>query len=232
VEHVAAIIPTRAGSTGLPDKCMMPVAGSTLIAHAVRQAVRVLRTRAFVITDSLEHAAEAEAAGGWPVLVDYQVPDDAVPEQQERRAMDMFPELFAGFRSVCRLFVTHPLRSDWDILRAVELHQNTGETVITTTEADFREHQVVRPVDTSGRWGPADSNPARPRQQVSPPEHYLVGCAYVARLKSYRRHAFWPPEGFVPSHVPLIRSLDIDTPSDLALVRKLWPIRHDLEAVT
>lgn len=208
---------------------MATVGPHSLIGHAVRQALRIF-PRAFVITDSLEHAGEAEAHGGWPILVDYQVPHHAIPEQQERRGMDMFPELFEPYDSVCRLFVTHPLRSDRDIRKAVDLHLNTGETVITTTEADHRQHQVVKQVEKGGGlWFPCDIRPARPRQEVPPPEWYLVGCAYVAALESFRRWAFWPPHGFVPAPVPLIRSLDIDTPADLEVVRALWPIRHDLE---
>jgi len=225
---VAAIIPTRAGSKGLPDKCMREVAGVTLIAHAVGQALRTCGS-AFLITDNAEHAEEARAAGGIALVQEEAVPGDALPEHQETRAMLAHPELFENYGTVCRLFVTHPLRSDSDILRSLDLHQETGRTVVTSSTALFQKHQVMRAVShRSHLLRMRDFDPARPRQQVAPPEQYLVGCCYVASRSEYLVRGFWPRAGFETLVVPPVRGLDVDTPEDLELIRTLWPIRDEL----
>lgn len=228
MERIAGIIPTRGGSRGLVGKCMAKVSGQTLIHHAVRQALRTVGS-AYVITDDLDHAAEADRAGAHPVVVDYQVPDDALPEQQEHRAMAMFPELFEGYASVCRLFVTHPLRADRDIHRGVGLHRETGATVVSACHADFREHQELG--QAGDYWAPLSADPRRPRQKVKPPAAYMVGCFYLATMESYRAHAFWPPEGIRPVFMPTIRAVDIDDAEDLHRARVLWRVRRDLDAL-
>lgn len=227
MQHVAGIIPTRAGSKGLPDKCMKVVSGQTLIHHAVQQALRTVRS-AFVITDSLAHADETRRAGGVPIILDYDVPDHALPEQQEHRAMQMFPELFEEYRSVCRLFVTHPLRSDRDILRGLIRHRETGATVVSVTRADHREHQVLKS-DAHGRLVLRTDNPRRPRQEVAVPDLYMVGCFYFATMEEYRRRAFWPADGFEGVEVPLVRTLDIDSRADLERARVLFRVKHALD---
>lgn len=228
MEHVAAIIPTRAGSKGLADKSMAVIDGHSLIHHAVRQALRTIGS-AFVITDSPAHAAEARDAGAVSVVVDYRVPDDAIPEQQEQFAMGRFPALFEPYSSVCRLFVTHPLRADRDIMRGLGLHRETQDTVVSVSRAEHREHQVV--LRDGPRWVPRSADPRRPRQQVQPPETYLVGCFYFAPVASYLRHAFWPPEGFRVTEVPTVRAFDVDTAEDLARARLLWRLKGDLDRV-
>lgn len=228
MEHVAGIIPTRAGSKGLPDKCMQVISGRTLIHHAVQQALRTVRS-AFVITDSLAHADEAQRAGAVPIIVDHEVPDDALPEHQERRAMEMFPELFAPFTGVCRLFVTHPLRSDRDILRGLIRYRETGRTVVSVTQALFQEHQLLE--HAGNRWWPYSEDPRRPRQQVRPPVTYLVGCFYLASLEGFKAEAFWPSEGFEAVEVPAIRTLDVDTQGDLDRARVLFKVKSHLDGL-
>lgn len=229
MEQVAGIIPTRGGSKGLPDKCMAVIGGHTLIHHAVRQALRTVGS-AIVVTDAERHAEEAQLAGAVPVLVDYEVQDDALPEEQERRAMAICPDLFRPFSSVCRLFVTHPLRADSDILRGVGLHRETGDTVVSACRAEYREHQVVQ-YTGAGYWAPRVNDPARPRQMVPAPDTYLVGCFYVAGLESYRAHAFWPPHGFRVQKVPTVRAFDIDSVQDLRRAHALWRMKPVLDGL-
>jgi len=227
VEHIAGIIPTRGGSKGLPGKCMATVSGQTLIHHAVRQALRTVGS-AFVITDHLEHAEEANLAGGVGLMVDHAVPDDALPEHQEKRAMAMFPEVFAPYSSVCRLFVTHPMRADVDVLRGIGLHRETGATVISHAVAEHQEHQCI--LAHGGGYIARSVDPKRRRQDVQPPEQYLVGCFYLATMASYQRYAFWPPI-FQTVQVPTLRALDVDTPEDLERVRLLWSVRDRLDVI-
>ena len=230
---IAAIIPTRHGSKGLSDKNLRTVEGVTLLEIAVRQALRVMGS-AYVITDSVTHAEIARAAGAEAIVTPFEVADGALPEDQERWAIEN-SDFFRPYASVCRLFVTHPLRSDADILRGVGLHRETGETVVSTSRAEYREHQVLmrQKGDRSKNapYHPRSSNPRRPRQDVQPPDTYLVGCFYLATVESFLRYAFWPPRGLIPSPVPSLRALDVDSLSDLERVRMLWKVRVQLEGL-
>lgn len=234
MSDIAGIIPTRGGSEGLPGKCMATVAGTSLIGHAVQQALRTIGS-AYVITDHLEHAEEARRHGAVALVVDHTVPGDALPEHQEHRALfDMFPEILEPYSSVCRLFVTHPLRADHDVLHGMGLHRETGHTVVSMSVAEHQEHQVVLPLlgrNNDGRLTTRSVDPRRPRQLVQPADRYLVGCFYLATVESYRRHAFWPPDGFRGVEVPILRALDVDTPQDLERVRMLWGVKDQLDTL-
>ena len=62
--HVAALIPARGGSKGIPRKNLERVGGQTLIGRAVRTCLVSVASEVYVSTEDAEIAAETRAAGG------------------------------------------------------------------------------------------------------------------------------------------------------------------------
>jgi CMP-N-acetylneuraminic acid synthetase len=85
--RVAAIIPARGGSKGLPGKHLLPFAGKPLLAYAIEPALAcTLIDRVIVTTDSAEIADAARALGAEaPFLRPAALADDAATTEAALR---------------------------------------------------------------------------------------------------------------------------------------------------
>lgn len=225
--NTVAVVPTRGGSQGLPGKNLKVIAGRTLIEIALRQAQRVA-DRAILVTDSERHADEARRVHADYVVIDREVGPDELPEVKTREAMTIRPDLFEDATTIVRLFCTTPLRSDVDIQLAIAYHRATGRTVVGTSQALFRPHQVLSVHE--GRGWRAAPNAQRPRQQVPGREYYINGAVYVASIESFMKYGFWE-EPLKTQPINALRALDIDDENDLRAVRALWGVRDRLDTL-
>ena len=226
---VLAVIPARGGSKGLPGKNIRPLAGLPLIAHSIRLAERCPEIDQCIIsTDSEEIAAVARAYGAEvPFLRPAELAQDDTPmwivlqhvlREMERRDNQRFEALLL-------LQPTAPCRLPEDVSRAMKMldADPTAAGVVAVSVPNFNPRWVC--VEESGgqmkRLVSESANYTR-RQDV-PPVYRINGLLYLWRrdhvVHSSAPRYFEEPHGMLV--VPEIRSGDIDTAQDLAMMELL-----------
>lgn len=209
-----AVIPMRAGSRGLPNKNLLPLAGKPLFWHTLLQAQQAGASQAWITTDI--ERLELPPALTLPVQV------LARPASLATHDTPMLPVLLhllantpvAG--TLVLLQPTSPLRQSSDIEQALALHQR-GEydLVMSVTHAD------------SGvlKWGQLQGERFVPlgspemcfaNRQSLPPVVKPNGAVYVFNAEWLRQHQSLatPRSGVVV--MPAQRSQDIDNAQDMA----------------
>ena len=184
--RVLGIVPARAGSKGIPDKNLRPLAGRPLIAYAHDAAVASGSIDRLVLsTDSEEIAAIGRDVGiEVPFLRPPELASDDSPMQpvvehavREVEGTGWFPDL------VVLLQPTAPLRRGEHIRRAVEIARESGCTSVVSVvaiPAHFSPAYAMKVVE--GRlenYLPEGATVTR--RQDSPAAFSRDGTVYVVR---------------------------------------------------
>lgn len=208
---VLGLIPARGGSKRLENKNLADLGGRPLIAWTIAAA---LQSRVFddivVSTDSEEILAIAQQWGAQAYLRSIELSCDAAPMRPVLRdAVERYP---------CDVSIllqpTSPLRAPEDIAAAYDLlRQTSGDSVVSVTAAP---EELVFEV--------AHAQRLRPRNQTVVPN----GALYLLTDEALKRGESWY-SGLAYAYVmPRERSLDIDTPLDLAAARAM--VAHEAAA--
>jgi CMP-N,N'-diacetyllegionaminic acid synthase len=226
-EPILAIIPARGGSQGIPNKNLRKVGGVTLVARSVLAAVDSgCFDQVMVSTDDEAIAAAARAAGAsvpWLRPADLAGPDAAVIDAV-LHALDRFCEdELRRPKAVALLQPTSPFRDASVIRRGIEMFRGgRGASVVAVSPTP--EHPYwCRQMDEDGCLQPFVPGAEVPANRQSlPPAYRINGSLYIATVDVLRdRRSFYADRtlGFVmdPSD-----GLDIDTPADLTLARRMW----------
>jgi N-acylneuraminate cytidylyltransferase len=227
-----AFIFARGGSKGLPGKNVRPLGGTPLIAWSIKHALAVKRIeRVIVSTDSEEIARVAREHGAEvPFLRPEELARDDSPEWLAwRHGLDyllqtdgVFPQMMVSVPA------TAPLRLPSDIENCLdEYEKGDADLVITVTDAHRSPYFNMVLAREDGRVGlviPPQS--AIARRQDAPKVYDITTVAYVARPEFVMTHnAVF--EGRVRAvHVPLERSIDIDTLMDFHIAECLLNIKE------
>lgn len=225
---ILGLIPARGGSKGIPRKNVVDLGGRPLIAWTIRAALQAqCVSRVLVSTDDEEIAATARDHGAdVPFLRPAELANDVAP------ALPVIAHALAyadsqgwSVDAVAYLQPTSPFRTAADIDAAAALLAQ-GDTVVSVLtvphnmlpsslmrqRADGRLEFAVPPEQVKLR--------RQDKEQLlyarNGPAILLVRRAVVEAGKLYG-------ESIMPYVMPWRRSLDIDTPDDLDLVRDLLP---------
>jgi len=206
---VATIVQARMGSTRLPGKVLMDVAGAPLLAHVVERCDAMTRSDATIVaTSTLAGDDPIEALGaarGWRV---FRGSEDDVLDRYVQAARE------AGAEHVIRVTADCPLVDPGEGDRVIAHHLATG--------ADYTHNITVWGGETPIGVGV---------------EAFALGALEASwrdgREPHHREHVdeyvYEHPERFrlerVPASAPLARPdlrLTVDTPEDMALTRALY----------
>jgi len=229
-----ALIPLRAGSAGLPDKNIRPLAGQPLYRHAIDQARAAGITRILVSTD-IARVLDAPPEPGITVrrrpadLATGITPMDAV--LRHVLSHDMTGPDMTGPARIVLLQATSPLRHAGDIVAALDLHrrgdrQGGFNLVLSATRADAGVLKWGRAVWADDPAGPEGaefvplSDPAHcfANRAELPPVYRPNGAVYVFDAGWFRRHGTLAAGRIGMIEMPPERAADIDTEADFAAV--------------
>lgn len=225
---IAAFIFARGGSKGLPGKNIKSFCGKPLIAWSIEQALTVEGVeQVFVSTDSLEIAAVAKEFGAQiPFIRPADLAGDTSPEWNAWRHALNYYEEFTGALPEIFLSVpaTSPLRISSDIGRALdEFKKGDVDAVITVTEAHRSPFFNMIKVDDDAYCQPVIRlGKTLDRRQDALPVYDMTTVAYALRPE-FIRTSDSLFEGRVRAvHVPVERSIDIDTLFDFEIAEFLY----------
>jgi CMP-N-acetylneuraminic acid synthetase len=219
---VAAVVPARGGSKGVPRKNLLRLGGHTLVAHAIHCARRAGVARVLVSTDDPEIAEEGRRAGGEvPGLRPEALAGDSA------RTLDVVLHVLdaadAHPDALLLLQPTSPFRSSDDVRRALALLSERGDAdaVVSVTPFDEPHPHKVKRIERGWLrpFLPGATSEA-PRQEL-PAAYRLNGAIYLVRAAAMRRERTLLPAATLALLMPAERSLNIDHPWDVVLAEAL-----------
>jgi N-acylneuraminate cytidylyltransferase len=223
-----AFIFARGGSKGLPGKNIKMFAGKPLIAWSIEHAKSVSSIRLVIVsTDSHEIAAVAAHYGAEvPFMRPSLLAKDDSPEWLAwRHALEFIckdegslPEAFIS------LPVTAPLRQSVDIEKCLErFSAGDADVVITVTDAHRNPYFNMVTMQSNGSVGlvmPPTSGVSR--RQDAPEVFDMTTVAYVANSAFVMMHESVFAGRVNVVHVPIERSIDIDSLLDFEIAEFLF----------
>lgn len=222
--RAVAIIPARGGSKGVPLKNLQKVAGVSLLGRAVNAVASASGIEKVVV--STDHDGIAEEARRHGAEVVYRPAelsgDHASSESALLHALDSLDEEYA-----VTVFVqaTSPFIDSDHISRAIaKVTGGSADSVFSGVE----DHSFLWTTDDSGAALAVGHDAAyRPRRQDRRVHFNETGAFYVMRTEGFRaaKHRFFGRTMVEP--VPPEHSMEIDSMSDLTLVRTMAQTRED-----
>jgi CMP-N,N'-diacetyllegionaminic acid synthase len=224
---ILAVVPARGGSKGLPGKNLRPLAGLSLLGHAVRVVERCASVDDTVVsTDDDAIAAEAQALGAHVLRRPAALARDETPMWPvlQHALAEVDPD---GSRYSALVLVdpTSPLRLPEDVERALELLRSRPDAdgVVSVSQPHF---SVVWQAVVEGDGGVLErlvrSGDGLVRRQDAPTASFVNGCVYAWRTGFIRDGSDDYLRGRnLPLETPELRARTIDTEDDLAVCEAL-----------
>lgn len=219
------IIPARGGSKGIPGKNTVSLAGKPLIAYTIEVALAVADDPRMIIvsTDSPKIAAVAESCG---LSIPYMRPVELATDTAGSREVILDVMRFADehgidYDAVVLLQPTSPLRIADDVRATLAAYSPDIDMAVTVTEASANPYYNCFETTDDGFLRISKGDGSLTRRQDAPVAYEFNGAVYVINPDSLRRM----PLGKFPRRVPVVmpaeRSIDIDSPIDLAIAEVL-----------
>lgn len=227
--NILTIIPARGGSKGIPKKNIIDVNGLPLIAYTILPALQLLKkglvSKVIVSTDSDEIARISQEYGAEiPFLRPEEISGDKAKSVEFiQHALHHFEQSGIHFDAVLLLQPTSPMRTEEDLEHALSLFMNSdNDSLISAYEEEYINDLVIYKLDPDGKT----SSPLSPmhnkgvRRQDHGSTYVRNGCIYISSAELIKK-------GLVIGEKPLMyimdknKSVNVDTPEDLELLRKL-----------
>ena len=225
-----AIIPARGGSKRLPRKNILPLAGKPLLVWSIEAALHSsLFDRVCVSTEDLEIACIAKHAGA-DVLdrpIDLASDQASVSETCLHHLQELYLQGYQYDFLYC-LYPTAPLRNSSDLQEIARIFKirEDAESVIAACEylhypfqaLALQQHSKVKPF-----W----PHFARKSSSDFPELVAGNGSTYAISVKSFLKYRdFYTPDGMYVHLMEKIRSIDVDTSEDFALLEACIQLVH------
>jgi len=218
--RILGLIPARAGSKGIPNKNIRPLAGKPLIVYTIESALESQGLTDIVVsTDSEEIAEIALAADAEiPFIRPKELAQDETPTfPVVKHALDTLSDLGREYDAVCLLQPTNPLRSPIDINTCIDILETTGaDSVISMVEVphQYNPHWVYK-LDENGIASLVigAESPISRRQDL-PRTFHRDGTIYLTRTEVIREYGTLYGKQIVPFLMDEFRSINLDTQKD------------------
>lgn len=235
---VLAVIPARAGSKGLPNKNILPLADKPLIYWSIKAALscQVIDT-VVVSTDSERIATISRSAGAEvPFLRPPELATDTASSIDViLHCVEHYNAIGKRFELVVLLEPTSPLREVSDIVQAIKLitQESRAKAVVSVCRVEATHPSFLYSLGKDNQLFPLTAKyGSHLRRQELSPIHYPDGSIYITYTKSLQeKRTFYHSETFA-FEVPRWKAIEVDELHDLicadALLRyKKNVIKHE-----
>ena len=223
--EVLGIIPARGGSKSIPGKNIVPLAGKPLISWTIQFAKQAqLLSRVVVSTDDAQIAEIAQQAGAEIIERPAELAtDDAHTESALLHALDYLEER-EGYvpDAIALLQCTSPMRGSDIIDAGIRKLAETGCDAVLTVQP-IQHWDKMGMIGEGEVWLPDYEYNKRKFTQDAEDKYSENGALYVTRTSALRRYQNRLGGDVRVIVMDPVRSIDIDLPEDLELVRKLFP---------
>ena len=233
---VICTICARGGSQGVKNKNLLNLLGKPLIAHTILQAKKSDLFECIVVSSDSKKIRDIALQWGADVVIDR-------PEELASATAGKLPAIQHAvnriekqqgclFDMIVDLDVTSPLRVIDDIQQSVQLLSNSSKAGNLVTAAPSRRspyfNMLEKKADGFVKLVTKNKESIILRRQDTPPCYDMNASIYV-----WKRKALFQKQQVITNStllyvMPEERSVDIDTPFDLKIVRLLARNRRDL----
>jgi CMP-N-acetylneuraminic acid synthetase len=218
-ERVLALVPAKGGSTRFPLKNIARLAGRTLLewtAEAARHSG--VADRLAVSTDDVRVAEAAAEAG---LEVPFMRPpelarDPAGVVDVALHALDALERSGDRFATLVILLPTCPLRTAADIRGACELFRERDRPFLLSVAEYAHTPFAALRLEAGDRVTPWFPDYHGRKSQEMPRAYRANGAIHVLDVPKFRAARSYFGDPLVAYVMPRERSIDIDTPADLA----------------
>jgi CMP-N-acetylneuraminic acid synthetase len=224
--NVLGVIPARGGSKGIPRKNLVPLLGQPLIVYTLRCAQMSERLQRTVLSSEDPEILEVARAAGAdiPFVRPATLAGDASTSAEVvRHALDTLEEAGERYDAVVLLEPTAPLRTAADVDAAIDRLEASGaDAVISVCRVDAPHPVKMQRIEDNRLvpFLPELWRDGLTRQQL-PPVYALNGAVYATRTGVIRATGSLWGRNAAPLVMPPERSVNIDSPLDLALAELL-----------
>ena len=221
-ERLTAIIPARGGSKTIPRKNMLRIEGETIVERAIRLARESgWVDRVLVTTDDPEIYAIAKLHDVAPpslrpahLATDLATTIDAVNHLIVDASID------DGY--VLLLQPTSPLRTtdDLDALCHAFEANPEAQAIVSVVRHDSPHPNKIVTINGGYVRSYLGTNPSVPRQSL-PVVHAINGAFYIVPRQILVEQQTFLPARTLAFEMPVERSINLDTPTDLLLMETL-----------
>ncbi len=222
---ILAIIPARGGSKGLPGKNIVDVGGKPLLAWTIDQAKESKYIDRFILsTDDAEIISVAEQYGcDVPFVRPKALASDSAGSMGV--VFHVLETLQEKFDYVALLQVTSPLRTASDIDACVEQCEKLNvPACVSVVEVDKSPYWMYHLGDNNLMQPVMDRSDFPTRRQDTPKVYAINGAVYVARTRWIVHQNHFVTAETVAFVMPKERSIDIDSPLDLAILKTILSV--------
>lgn len=225
-KKILSLICARGSSKGIPDKNITLLCGKPLIGWAIEQALSIsFIDHVYVSTDSEIIAQVSKEYGAKVVfkrpanLAKDDTPEFLVWKHAINEIENYSKEKFDFMLSIP---ATSPLRNNLDIENCIyKLTETECDTVIAITDAHRNPYFNMVKLNSDGIASKIISNNDIYRRQDAPLVHDMTTVAFAGKV-SFIKNNSSIYDGIIQTvHVPIERSIDIDTPFDLKIAELL-----------
>jgi len=222
-KKVLSIIPARGGSKGLPRKNIIDLASKPLIASTIEASLSSkIITKTIVSSDddeildiSKKYKAEILKR---PKNLSM---DNSSSESVVNHVLSYMDDIGEQFEFIALLQPTSPLRNYIDIDKAYKtMLDSKANAVISVCEFDSKALKALIKTETGFLKGISNKKYLfMPRQSL--PELYIPnGAIYIINVDAFRKYGSFLTTKTVNYCMPKERSIDVDSFSDIELIRK------------
>ncbi|HYE09850.1 MAG TPA: acylneuraminate cytidylyltransferase family protein [Patescibacteria group bacterium] len=222
-KKIAAIIPARKGSKGIPNKNITKLKGTPLIAYSIIQAKKsLILDKIIVSTDSEEifniaEAYEADIKGLRPEELSS---DTAVLYDVLKYEVNNHRLIEGNFELIVLLQPTSPLRQSYMIDDALEQFIDEEQKSAVSVSV-VEEHPIyMRTINQEGQLVKVLSVESTVRRQDLPTYYRVNGMIYINKISDILESYVSLNDNLSPIIIPKEYDIDIDDINDLIEAEK------------
>ncbi len=221
-KRIAAIIPARGGSKGIPNKNIVDLSGMPLIGHSITEATKssyidkvIVSTDSVLISEvALKYNAEVKGLRPAELSSDTAIIYDVLKYEI------MNHKLEEDYDILILLQPTSPLRKSFMIDRAIERYvDEEQESAVSVSEV--QEHPIfMRTIADGGKLNKVLDISSTVRRQDLPKYYRVNGMIYINWISDLMKGYVSLNDNVYPIIIPPEYAVDIDTPEDLEEAKK------------
>lgn len=210
---IVSIILARGGSKGIPNKNIIKISGKPMIYYSIYASQNANIDYTYVSTDSKQIAMISEKYGAKTIKRPKDISTDT--SSSEEGLLHFCKNV--NFDVMVFIQPTSPLLLAEDLIKGINIIKSSKATSVFSV---YKEHWIPR-------WNldmkPINWNPHfRPRRQDMPEQYVENGAFYITTREQFLDSGIrYGEKNLDIVEMPLSRSIQVDTLSDLELVNKL-----------
>ncbi|OMH30016.1 cytidylyltransferase domain-containing protein [Motiliproteus sp. MSK22-1] len=223
-QTVVALITARGGSKGIPRKNLVELIGKPLISYSITAALgSACVDRTFVSSDDQEILTVSRQCGAEVIERPSELArDDSTSDSVIKHALEYLAEQKVGVDYLVLLQPTSPQRNAEDIDAAFTLLNSSKRyNLISVFEPEHHPLKAYLLNDDGCLHGIVSDRSSFRRRQDLPRAYMPNGAIYIFTAKAFRQNNGIPLEYAIPYVMSIRRSVDVDTPQDLEIIRSL-----------